>query len=678
MDRENRVFKGISFALLLLTLLMAFSIVSFANNNDVAMVSAGFHTAILKKDGSLWMCGSNYSGQIGDGTTTDRSTPVQVMTGVASVSVGGGDQTAIVKQDGSLWMCGGNYSGQLGDDTTTERHTPVQIMTGVAAVSAGGSHTAILKKDGSLWMCGYNGSGQLGDGIDLDNGYDTDEGKLKWERHTPVQVMTGVASVSAGCYHTAIVKKDGSLWMCGDNYRGQLGDGTTTNKSTPVQIMTGVASVSAGFNYTAILKKDGSLWMCGGNGDGELGDGTTTSYRTPVQVMTGVASVSAGYSHTAIVKKDGSLWMCGRNEFGQLGDGTETDRHTPVQIMTGVASVSARYDYTAIVKKDGSLWMCGHNYFGRLGDGTETDRHTPVKIVFTPTLTLPGFSLSYREDNYRNINLAFDSKPEGIDGIEVEYYNCTTKERKTKSFGLSELDNTSGKNCLTLSRLENGSKYTVRARAYTNNEYGEWSEEQSISFTEKLLPSDKGITKTVGSVEYKVTNVSGTNGEVAITSLKSKNAATVKIPATIKISGTTLKVTAIGKNAFKNMKKLKTVSMGKYVKSIGTSAFSGCKALTKVTIGSNVTSIGASAFYGCTKLKTIVIPAKVTKIGKNAFYGDKQLKTITIRSSKLKTVGANALKGINAKATIKVPGKKLKTYTNLLKKKGIGKKVKIA
>ena len=201
-----------------------------------------------------------------------------------------------------------------------------------------------------------------------------------------------------------------------------------------------------------------------------------------------------------------------------------------------------------------------------------------------------------------------------------------------------------------------------------------------LTVKESSTTVKKGTKKTVGKLKYKVTAVSGKTGKAAVIGPKSKTSTTVSIPATIKISGTTLKVTAVGKNAFKKMKKLKKVTIGKNVTAIGANAFYGCTALSKVTLGPNVTTIGSGAFYSCKKLSSIVLPAKVTKIGKNAFRYDTALKKITIRTSKLKlkNVGAKAFSGINAKAVIKVPKKKLKSYKTLLKKRGVGKKVKIA
>ncbi|AEC02727.1 fimbrillin family protein [Parasphaerochaeta coccoides] len=364
----------------------------------VKSVSAGDdHTMILKTDGTLWATGSNYYGQLGVDDITTISTPVQVkdssgvgfMTDVAAVSAGS-HHTMILKKDGTLWATGENKAGQLGVGDNTDRSTPVQVSSmgsDVAAVSAGGRHTMILKKDGTLWAT---------------------------ENKTPVQVkgfggvgfMTDVAAVSAGYDHTMILKKDGTLWGIGQNYNGQLGDGTSglgNSTSTPVQVkddtdgsgfMTDVATVSTGFFHTMILKKDGTLWVTGSNSHGQLGDGTTDSRVIPVQVkddtdisgfMTDVAAVSAGLYYTMILKKDGTLWATGRNNLGQLGLGNKTDSEIPVKVAsmgTDVEAVFAGCKHTLIQKKDGSLWATGFNTNGQLGVSDNTNRSTPEQVVF--------------------------------------------------------------------------------------------------------------------------------------------------------------------------------------------------------------------------------------------------------------------------------------------------------
>ena len=336
----------------------------------VKQVSSGtLYSFFVKNDGSLWGCGSNGNGQLGDGTTTGCTAPMKNMDAVASVSASSNSyHTLIVKSDGGLWACGSNKYGQLGDGTTTDRTTPVKIMDGVASASAGSSHSLIVKIDGSLWACGNNTSGQLGDGTTIDH-------------MSPVKIMDGVALASAGGSYTLIVKTDGSLWAYGNNYYGQLGDGTKTNHTTPVKIMDGVISASGGNVHTLIVKTDGTLWACGNNGSGRLGDGTRTDRTIPVKTMDGVLSASAGFDHSLIVKTDGTLWACGNNGYGRLGDGTTTTRSTPVKILDGVLSASAGEYHSLIVKTDGTLWTCGLNSYGQLGDGTTTNKSTPVCII---------------------------------------------------------------------------------------------------------------------------------------------------------------------------------------------------------------------------------------------------------------------------------------------------------
>lgn len=198
-------------------------------------------------------------------------------------------------------------------------------------------------------------------------------------------------------------------------------------------------------------------------------------------------------------------------------------------------------------------------------------------------------------------------------------------------------------------------------------------------------PGNNNQTNKVTKYYDKKTGITvslDTNGkkEATLTTVDKKYAkGNLKVPAAIKVNGKSYKITAVGKNAFKNQKQLQKVTLGKYVKTIGESAFSGCTKLQAVTIGSNVTVIDNKAFYKCVKLGKIVIPAKVKKIGKSAFYGCKNLKNITIKSKSLttKNVGSKAFNSINKKPTIKVPKSKLSEYKRLLKSKGVGSKARI-
>jgi len=235
--------------------------------------------------------GDNGNGELGDGTTTNRTSPVQILSGGVQAVAGGYSHSLILKTDGSLWAMGDNSYGDLGDGTTTQRNAPVEILSGgVQAVSAGYFFSLILKTDGSLWAMGDNDHGQLGDGTTTN-------------RTSPVQILSGgVQTVAAGGYQSLILKADGSLWAVGGNQYGQLGDGTTTNRTSPVQILSsGVQAVAGGFFDSLFLKTDGSLWSTGGNYEGQLGDGTTNSRNAPELIAVNVQKISAGDSHSMVV-----------------------------------------------------------------------------------------------------------------------------------------------------------------------------------------------------------------------------------------------------------------------------------------------------------------------------------------------------------------------------------------
>ena len=352
----------------------------------------GYHSAAITADGSLYIWGDNFCGQLGDGTHTDKTTPVKIMDNVASVSLGG-LRSAAITTDGSLYTWGSN-GGLIGDGTTEVKSTPVKIMDNVASVSLGDYHSAAITTDGSLYTWGDNEYGQLGDGTTED-------------KSTPVKIMDNVASVSLGDEHSAAITTDGSLYTWGYNLFGQLGDGESgfdengdeLISTVPIKIMDNAASVSLGWYHSAAITTDGSLYTWGRNYEGQLGDGTATKSSTPVKIMDNVASVSLGYKHSAAITTDGSLYTWGDNYYGQLGNGTAgyTDKLTPVKIMDNVASVSLEYEHSAAITIDGSLYTWGDNGWGQLGDGTTEDKLVPTKIIIpsedTATVSLNASAL---------------------------------------------------------------------------------------------------------------------------------------------------------------------------------------------------------------------------------------------------------------------------------------------
>ena len=261
-------------------------------------------------------------------------------------------------------------------------------------------------------------------------------------------MMTNVASVSAGTWHTAILKNDGSLWMCGSNGYGKLGDGTTTSKATPVKIMTDVKKVYCGSENTAIIKKDNSLWVCGLNNYGQIGDGTTTNRYTSVKVMTNVKDVGVSGYFIGALKNDGTVWTWGNNTAGKLGDGTTTNRTKPVKVASDVASLSIGYSHSAIIKKDGSLWTWGYNEYGEIGNNTTTNRLVPTKEVFyfvkaqqisasSRTISNKTKSFSLNAKTNGKGKLSYSSSNKGVVTVnsngQVRVVNCGTAEITIKA-----------------------------------------------------------------------------------------------------------------------------------------------------------------------------------------------------------------------------------------------------
>jgi len=326
-------------------------------SNWVEINCGYYNIAGLKDDGTLWTWGQNNDGGLGDNTTIQKSSPVQTICGGTdwkTMVVGTYyEHCAAIKTDGTLWLWGYNNSGEIGDETTVDKSSPVQTVCGGTdwkQVASGGNHTAAIKNNGTLWMWGYNEDGQLGDNT-------TDD------KSSPIQTICGRTdwkSVSCGEKFTAAIKNNGTCWTWGENNDGQLGDETTGNKSSPVQTIAGGTDwkqISCGDNHMLAIKNNGTCWTWGSNGNGQLGDETTTNRSSPVQTVTygtDWKQVDGGQDHSAAIKNDGTCWVWGDNGSGRLGDNTNVDRSSPVQTImadTNWLYVSAGYETTFGIRK---------------------------------------------------------------------------------------------------------------------------------------------------------------------------------------------------------------------------------------------------------------------------------------------------------------------------------------
>jgi len=266
------------------------------NSSPVQTVSGGTNwrqittsgqttAAAVKTDGTLWTWGSGGQGQLGDNTTNSKSSPVQtVASGFNWSSVSSGFQTIYgIKTDGTLWAWGLNASGQLGDGSISNKSSPVQTIasgTTWVQVAAGETFAVATKTDGTLWTWGTNSSGQLGDNTTI-------------SKSSPIQTIAGGTNwrqVSGGLTTCSAIRTNGTLWLWGDNSTGQLGDNTTISKSSPIQTVSAGTNwklVSSGYGFTAAVKTNGTLWTWGNNTNGQLGDNTTIFKSSPVQTING-------------------------------------------------------------------------------------------------------------------------------------------------------------------------------------------------------------------------------------------------------------------------------------------------------------------------------------------------------------------------------------------------------
>lgn len=373
-----------------------FCIQSYAQCFSKISASNNFTTAI-KTNGTLWAWGRNLSGQLGDGTLTDRSTPVQIGTATNWQKIASGDLHSLaIKTDGTLWAWGNNQYGQLGNNTTVSSTFPIQIGTATnwKNVSAGGLFSLALKTDDTLWAWGDNFYKQLG------------LGSLVPGQLVPTQVGTDNDwyLISAGANHSLASKLSGPLYSWGSNSHGQLGLFGSVGGVAPLPVMVSSTvpwkSISASSSHSIALKDDNTLWSWGSNGFGELGNNSTTSSSTPIQIGTDTnwSIAKAGSNTSFAIKATATLWTWGRNDYGQLGDNTIIEKHLPTQLGTATnwTTISAGGHHIVTQRTanifNTNTYSWGNNLYGQLGDGTLVEKHIPTLINNCSLLANETFS----------------------------------------------------------------------------------------------------------------------------------------------------------------------------------------------------------------------------------------------------------------------------------------------
>ncbi|MFZ5354115.1 MAG: FecR domain-containing protein [Bacillota bacterium] len=334
----------------------------------IEAAAGGNHTLAVKCDGSVWAWGYAAEGQLGLGALIPNNvlTPTQIsgLSNIVKVAADSGTGYSFaLDKHGHLWGFGGGGYGKLGNGSTSYQFSPVKLTdsnTGIAGfnniefvdVKLGYEHTVALDSKGNVWTWGYNYYGQLGDGSTSN-------------RLTPYKITTlsSISKIAAGDYHTIAVGANGKVYTWGYNSAGQLGKDLNdyTDSSTPVCISDNpsnplnaifITDIEAGGYFTLAKQSANEIWGWGDDYYGQLGDGTSGSgnEETVPKLLSGLSNIrllSAGYGYSLYLDTSSKVLAAGSNVKGQLGNDSKVDSAVLVETIAINSLIEVGYDVAA-------------------------------------------------------------------------------------------------------------------------------------------------------------------------------------------------------------------------------------------------------------------------------------------------------------------------------------------
>jgi alpha-tubulin suppressor-like RCC1 family protein len=295
----------------------------------------GFHSLAIDKNGRLWAWGNNSNGQLGNNTSANSvCTPVSVLGAIKTFChiAGGNSQSVAIDKNGQAWGWGFNGSGQTGDGSATDRLTPVSVQgqkKTFCKIASGNGVTLSIDNYGRLWAWGFNGNAQIGDGSTI-------------PKRTPTRVCNTrtFCEVKAANNHVLVIEKNGNVWAWGGNGSGQLANNSITSVLTPVSVAGAVKTfcqINAQNTHSIALDKNGKIWTWGRNDVGQLGIGSTIDYVATPRSLYGNKTFckinNKLGSYSAAIDYQGRVWSWGQNTSNQLGTNNYiTCTLTPVRV----------------------------------------------------------------------------------------------------------------------------------------------------------------------------------------------------------------------------------------------------------------------------------------------------------------------------------------------------------
>jgi alpha-tubulin suppressor-like RCC1 family protein len=364
----------------------------------VALAAGNFHTCAALRDGSVRCWGMGKAGQLGDGTATQRDTPVRAgdLADVIDL-VAEGDRTCAVRRSGDVWCWGHGASAEFGDHGPDDRTRPVHIPVWqhVRRLALAMDHDCAIVRDGRVLCRGTNTRGSLGDGT-------TDPRDVP----VPARGLTNAASLGVG-YAFSCAVQDGKILCWGWAEDGRCGDGEAADHLVP-RILPDVPparAITVGFDHACALFADGVVRCWGGNVFGQIGDGTVGTALRPTPVQHGALTIRAGGHQTTAVLADRTargwgreggdtpiLWpACAdpqvrqpigrRNAVWVAGPAEPYCPHpTPISALSEVAAVTSSNLHACALLRGGQVWCWGSDAYGSLGDPATGDRDHPVQV----------------------------------------------------------------------------------------------------------------------------------------------------------------------------------------------------------------------------------------------------------------------------------------------------------